>query len=208
MANGSSRLRKPGRANATTDDESWYEPGTNSLGFGGGDVSDAEDAETILHEFGHVLQDAICPDFGQSRMAAAMGEGFGDYFAASYFADKKSKRYRTSVMTWDAITYPDYTPPCLRRLDEALTYDDFADEDDVEHDNGMIWSATLWDIRQALGRDVADKVIIESHFQLDGFTTFARGARAILDADRNLHRGRNVGRLKNIFQVRRIGPVG
>jgi hypothetical protein len=141
-------------------------------------------------------------------MAAAMGEGFGDYFAASYFADKKSKRYRTSVMTWDAITYPDYTPPCLRRLDEALTYDDFADEDDVEHDNGMIWSATLWDIRQALGRDVADKVIIESHFQLDGFTTFARGARAILDADRNLHRGRNAGRLKHIFQVRRIGPVG
>ncbi len=30
-------------------------------------------------------------------------------------------------------------------------------------------------------RAVADRLIVESHFQLDGFTKFARGARAILD---------------------------
>ena len=57
-----------------------------------------------------------------------------------------------------------------------------------EHDNGEIWSATLWDIWKAIGRERADPIIIESHFQLDGFTTFAKGARAIMDAERNLHR--------------------
>ena len=63
-----------------------YSPGTRSLLFGTGDIDEAEDGETILHEFGHALQDAICPDFGQSQEAAAMGEGFGDYFAASFTA--------------------------------------------------------------------------------------------------------------------------
>jgi len=54
-------------------------------------MDDAEDGETVLHEFGHAIQDAICPDFGQSPEAAAMGEGFGDYFAGSFFAAKRSK---------------------------------------------------------------------------------------------------------------------
>lgn len=78
----------PVRANVTgtRDDNSWYSPIDRSLTFGTGDINDAEDAETILHELGHAIQDAICPDFGQSAQAAAMGEGFGDYFAASFLS--------------------------------------------------------------------------------------------------------------------------
>lgn len=51
--------------------------------------------------------------------------------------------------------------------------------------NGEIWSATLWDIFKQLGRDKADRIIIESHFQLDGFGSFAKAGRAIVEADRN-----------------------
>ena len=85
-------------------------------------------------------------------------------------------------MSWDGAR-GDGTPPGVRRLDCALTYESFdhgANAD--EHDNGQNWSATLWDIWNALTRRVADRIIIDSHFQLDGFTSFARGARAILDA--------------------------
>jgi hypothetical protein len=93
-------------------------------------------------------------------------------------------------------------------VNEKLTYESFDHGDGGdEHDNGQIWSATLWEIRTALGREIADPIIIESHFQLDGFTTFARGARAIIDADRNLNRGRHLARLRRIFNLRGIGPV-
>jgi hypothetical protein len=195
--------------NGTRMDSSWYSPGLKRLTFGTGGVDDAEDAETILHEFGHAIQDAICPGFGQSAQAAAMGEGFGDYFSASFFAEQKPKEYSTSVMTWDGITWDAiYDPPCVRRLDEKYTFESFDHGKWAEeHENGLIWSATLWDIREAIGRDVADRIILESHFQLDGFTTFARAARAILDANRNLFDGNHVARLRKIFAWRGIGPV-
>jgi len=86
------------------------------------------------------------------------------------------------------------------------TYKSFRPRGD-EHVNGQIWSATLWEVRALLGREKADRLILESHFQLDGFTDFARGARAILDADRNLEGGRHGPALKKIFRRRKIGPV-
>ena len=195
----------PVDANGTDEDNSWYSPEDRELTFGLGGVDDAEDADIILHELGHAIQDAICPGFGQSLEAAAMGEGFGDYFAASFFAAKKQPRYLALVGTWDGIKA---YGKCLRRVDEKLTFESFdhtADAD--EHENGQIWSAALWEIWQAVGRDVADRIIVESHFQLDGYTTFARGARAIIDADRNLHGGRHGTVLRQIFRRRGIGPV-
>ena len=68
----------------------------------------------------------------------------------------------------------------------------------------MIWSATLWDLRRRLGRDIADRVVLESHFQLDGYTTFARAARALLDADQNLYGGIHREIMKRVFARRRV----
>jgi hypothetical protein len=136
-----------------------------------------------------------------------MGEGFGDYFAGSFFAAAKPASDRDAVMTWDGAR-GDGKPPCVRRLDSLLTYESFDHRASAdEHANGQIWSATLWDIWKAIGRRAADRVVVESHFQLDGFTTFARGARAILDADRNLYRDRHRTSLRRIFRRRGIGPV-
>jgi fungalysin metallopeptidase (M36) len=195
-------------ARGTTEDNSWYSPGIRSLTFGTGGIDDAEDAETITHEFGHALQDAICPGFGQSAEAAAMGEGFGDYLAGSTFAARKPAAFHDLVMSWDAFESSEDEPPRLRVLNSPQTYETFdhaAGAD--EHDNGLIWSATLWEIWNALGKAVADRLIIESHFQLDGFTTFARGGRAILDADRNLYNGRHLKVLASVFHRRGIGPI-
>jgi zinc metalloprotease ZmpB len=177
-------------------------------------IEDAEDGETIVHEFGHALQDAICPNFGMSNEAAAMGEGFGDYFAGSFFLSRKRGAARRplipTVMSWNVIGRHDFTrstPPAMRRLDSRKTFRAFVDKRDHEHENGPIWSAALWEILQRVGRDVADRIIIESHFQLDANATFARGARAILHADKTLFRGRHGRVLNAIFCRRAIGPL-
>jgi Zn-dependent metalloprotease len=195
------------KVNGTREDNSWYSPDEKQLTFGTGAIDDAEDGETILHELGHAIQDAICPNFGQSHEAAAIGEGFGDYFAASFFAQRKPENYQHCVMTWDGLLLGldmGYQPPCLRFVTNKLTYADFRNLTDYEHENGEIWAATLWQIRAALGQDVADRIIVESHFQLDGFTTFTRAARAILDADQNLFKGKHKIKLQALFRRRKI----
>ncbi len=136
-----------------------------------------------------------------------MGEGFGDYLAASFFAESKrdAPRYRNTVMSWDGILYPG-RPPAVRRVDRRWTYADFIVGDD-EHENGEIWSAVLWDVWNALGRTRADKIIIESHFQQNAHTDFARGARAILDANRNIYGGWRQEKLRQIFRRRGIHQI-
>src|SRR5437660_1670658 len=97
------------------DDNSHYSPSEKNLTFGTGGVDDAEDAEIILHEYGHAIQDNQVPGFGASSEAGAMGEGFGDFLAASFFSDVKPKNMKPTLGNWDAVAYSGAEPPFLRR---------------------------------------------------------------------------------------------
>jgi hypothetical protein len=54
---------------------------------------------------------------------------------------------------------------------------------------------------------VTDTLAVESHFQLDAFTTFAQAARGILAGDRNVYAGKHGQVLRRIFRRHRIGPL-
>jgi Zn-dependent metalloprotease len=49
-------------------------------------VDDAEDADVIVHEYGHAIQADQVPGFGAGGDAGGMGEGFGDYLAGTISA--------------------------------------------------------------------------------------------------------------------------
>ena len=51
--------------------------------LGKGGVDDAEDAEVIVHEYGHAVHQSQVPGYGQSADAGAIGESFGDYLAVT-----------------------------------------------------------------------------------------------------------------------------
>ena len=70
-----SRTRSPTTTRSTR-------PMTHELVLGTGGVDDGEDADVIVHEYGHSLQDQASPGSLQKREGATMGEGFGDYVAA------------------------------------------------------------------------------------------------------------------------------
>src|SRR6185369_15961153 len=73
------------RINQFGGDNSFYRNGTKKLTitFGKGGVDDAEDAEVVVHEYGHSVQDDQVPGFGSSEEAGSIGEAFGDYLAVS-----------------------------------------------------------------------------------------------------------------------------
>jgi Zn-dependent metalloprotease len=188
--------------NGGSEDNSAYSPVTKSLAFGTGGVDDAEDAEIILHEYGHAVQDDQVPGFGASRECGAMGEGFGDYLAGSFFESVKAPRLKPCVGTWDAVAYSRANPPNLRRLDSAKKYPQ--DIDHEVHDDGEIWSACLWQIRAAVGRKTADKLIIAHHFLVNRRASFADAANALITADKNLNGGANEGVIRGVFKQRGI----
>jgi zinc metalloprotease ZmpB len=143
------------------------------LRFGKGGVDDAEDAEVILHEYGHAIHFAQNFSFA-SEEAGAISEGFADYWAVTV-SDVVATALGVPeleplpcVADWDATSYTSTVPHCLRTVDKNLHYP--ADLNGEVHHDGQIWSRALWDIRQNLGHVKADTIILQGSFDFPGTT--------------------------------------
>ncbi|MGA8993414.1 MAG: M36 family metallopeptidase [Nocardioidaceae bacterium] len=161
----------------------------SELRFGKGGVDDAEDAEVILHEYGHAMHFAQNFSFA-SEEAGAISEGFGDYWAvtvADVVAQSLGVPAReplACVADWDSTSYTRTVPHCLRRVDTDLHYPTNL-SGEVHHD-GQIWSRALWDIRQSLGNVKADTIILQGSFDFPG-TSMTDLANRTVAAARGLY---------------------
>jgi hypothetical protein len=136
----------------------------DELRFGKGGVDDAEDAEVILHEYGHAIHQSQGFNFAPEQNGA-ISEGFGDYWAVTV-SDVVSQQLGVPeleplpcVADWDSVSYTAGPVHCLRRVDTNLHYPQ--DLNGEVHHDGQIWSRALWDIRQALGHVKADTIILQ-----------------------------------------------
>ena len=155
----------------------------DELRFGKGGVDDAEDAEVILHEYGHAIHFSQNFSFA-SEEAGAISEGFGDYWAADVSNIVAPTPDPACVADWDSTSYTSTTPHCLRRVDTDLHYP--ADLNGEVHHDGQIWSRALWDIRGALGHVEADTIILNGQFGFPG-TTMTALAQSTVAAAQSLY---------------------
>jgi hypothetical protein len=159
------------------DNSFWTNHPKDEIRFGKGGIDDAEDAEVILHEYGHAIQDAQVTNFGSSPEAGAIGEAFGDYWAVTVTDTVAHNGFDVPcVADWDSVSYTSGPSHCLRRVDTSKHYPE--DVIGEVHADGEIWSRALWDIRNALGSTQADTIILESQFSFAPDTTFAQAAAA------------------------------
>jgi hypothetical protein len=171
------------RINQWGVDNSFATTHKDEIRLGKGGVDDAEDAEVILHEYGHAIH--FSQDFSfASSQAGAISEGFGDYWAVTVSNVIAPTPDAPCVADWDAVSYTVDEPHCLRRVDEDLHYPE--DLDGRVHHDGQIWSRALWDIRQALGHVRADTLILEGQFDFPG-TTMPDLARSTVAAAERLY---------------------
>ncbi len=176
------------------------------LRFGKGGVDDAEDAEVILHEYGHAMMDSQMKPFGfgGSVEAGSVGEGFGDYWAVTVSNVIAPTPDPACVADWDSTSYIRTVPHCLRRVDQDLHYP--VDLTGAVHHDGMIWSRALWDIRNALEHVKADTLILEGIFGFAPDTTMPAAAKATVSAAERLY-GKGTARVVYAaFQDRGILP--
>jgi len=186
-------------------DQSFYSTGNDAIHFGDGGVDDGEDGDIIAHEYGHAIQHNQNAAWGGGEMGA-MGEGFGDYFAASFFQDIGDAAFQAAhaaaVGEWDATSYSSDNPPNLRRVDGNKIYPN--DLVGQVHSDGEIWSRALWDLNQDIGAAAADQLVLESHFLVPGNSSMVTAAEMILLADQNLNNGTYQANIRAAFEARGI----
>jgi hypothetical protein len=176
------------RINQYGGDNSFFRDDKANITLGKGGVDDAEDAEVIVHEYGHSVQDGQVTGFGTNLESGSIGEAFGDYLAVvvtSWATGRPTLTPEACVADWDSTSYTSTVPHCLRRLDGTKHYpEDVVGE---VHADGEVWSRALWDIRQGLGDTKASTLIIEAQFDFAPDTSFAAAARATVAAAQRLY---------------------
>ncbi len=183
-------------------DQSFYSVSDDALHFGDGGWPDALDPDIIVHEYGHALLHDLAPHWGGGEMEA-IGEGFGDYLAASLFAE--SGVDAACIGEWDSRGYAAGTTACLRRVDRDRQYP--YDLSGDAHADGEIWSRVLWDVRAAAGREAADRLALESSFYLPPAAMLIEAGQALLDADDALFNGLHHDAIVQALQARGLAPL-
>ena len=186
-------------------DNSFFRDDKANITLGKGGVDDAEDAEVIVHEYGHSVQDGQVPGFGTSLEAGSIGEGFGDYLAvavSSWATGLPTRTPEACVADWDSVSYTSTIPHCLRRLDGTKVYP--TDVVNEVHADGEIWSRALWDIRRALGDTRASTAIVEAQFAFATDTTFRAAALATVSAAQRLYGAAEAQSAQSAFAARGI----
>jgi hypothetical protein len=170
---------------ALGQDNSWYSPSGNWIAYGTGGVDDAEDADVIWHEHGHAILYRAIPGWGGGE-SAALGEGFADYWAASYSRSlaqwSPANEQFSWTYNWDG--HNEYWGG--RTVSDSRTYP-FTGMS--AHSAGQVWASALMSIQETIGRDVMDRLVLKSHLYLGSNTTAPDYAMAILQADRDLYGG-------------------
>ncbi|HEU5025526.1 MAG TPA: M4 family metallopeptidase [Spirillospora sp.] len=186
-------------------DNSFFKGNKANITLGKGGVDDAEDAEVIIHEYGHSVQDGQVPGFGTNAESGAIGEAFGDYLAVavtSWATGVPTKTPEACVADWDSVAYTPGPTHCLRRLDGTKHYpEDVVGE---VHADGEIWSRALWDIRQSLGAAKADTLIVEAQFAFSPDTSFKAAAQATVAAAQRLYGPQAAQAAQSAFAARGI----
>lgn len=169
-------------------------------------VSDAsEDAEVLVHEYGHMLfRDA------EARAYGPVNEGFSDFLAASMLSRIANGSFEACVHEWlehytrgPAAGLP-AIPACRRIIDNELSAT--AENVDIYHHACQIYSGALWDVRKEMGRDASEKWAMEALFYMgDGKLEVA--AEALLMADSGLTGGAFARRIVEEFASRNVTDI-
>lgn len=156
---------------------SWSTP---RLSFGEGGVDDAEDADVVIHEYGHALSHSGSPGTNNGTERQALDEAFGDYLCSSYSRSLDDYKWE-NVFGWDGHNefWNGRSSVSTDHYPEDLVFHLYSDAD--------IWSATLMQIWGDIGREITDALQLQTMYGLSSNMTMRDAAYLFLQADETLY---------------------
>lgn len=175
------------------EDNSHYVPSSRRLAFGNGCVDDNEDADVILHELGHAIQHHINSSW-MGGDTGAMGEGFGDYWAASYsYTTVGGTEGNTDwAFKWDG--HNDCWPGRKLNAFSPVYSASSSYRAHIQVNGGIsdeLWSTPIFQafkelINAGVSRSDIDKIILEAHFGLGSGLKMPDMAKSIVNTAKKL----------------------
>lgn len=168
------------------DDQSYFSPGNGQprLVYGTGYVDDAEDADVIVHEYGHFLSANAAPGSNSGQQRLALDEAFGDYLAASYSLTLGGTFNSGDVFNWDGHNV--YWAG--RNVRTGKKYP--TDVVNSIYRTSEIWSAALMGIHDEIGGPATDSLIFEAHYAYAANMLLPDAGTLLIEADAALTGGK------------------
>ena len=164
------------------------------------------DGDVVLHEYGHGVSNRLVGGPANTSclggtQAGAMGEGWSDYWAATFYNNGVIGEFVTNNLT-RGIRRAAYTVPADPVHD---SYADLGVGGFEVHRDGEVWAAALWDLRQTLGAAIADRLVLQGMKFTPCSPSFLNARDGILMADQNLNGGANRCTIWRVFARHGMG---
>lgn len=192
------------------------------------DVNGTDDAEIVYHEYAHGLTNRLVNNGSglTQNQSRAMGEGWSDWYAQDFLVGQGAKTdgpgedltmggysidlfgvggIRRQRMDCKPASAATFCPAYNATGTGGFTFGDmgqFPSPNGV-HDNGEIWSQTLWDLREAIGVNDARAVVTGGLRLSPVGPSFLQMRDAILQSANTL--GMNVRAIWQVFADRGMG---
>lgn len=193
------QLRVDARGNE--DDNSYFvstDPPRIFFGIGG--VDDAEDADVVIHEYGHAISYSAAPGTNAGFERQALDEGFGDYLAASYSRNLEPYRWG-DVFIWDG--HNEFWKG--RVANNSRFYPDDLNKTSI-YSSGEIWSSALMEIWEELGREVTDEMVILSMYSYTQNMGMQDAGQLLLQTEQQVSGGAHFTTVYSILLNRGLVP--
>ncbi|MEO0469554.1 MAG: T9SS type A sorting domain-containing protein [Bacteroidota bacterium] len=166
--------------------------------FGDGGVDDAEDADVIIHEYGHALSYAASPGTLSGQERRGLDEGLADYFAAIYSANINTFDAE-NIFNWDG-----HNEFWQGRIVNSNA--EYPPQSTSIYAYGEIWASVMMKIRDDLGSDVTDQLQIEALYGNFIGMGLPDAAQLVIDADSMLFNGVHTETLRFYFCAQKLLP--
>lgn len=196
----------------------------------------AKEDDTIYHEYTHLILAGLGfkPDLDQSSEALALHEGYADYFAATFTNtprlgnwqydcppreacegppnDTEMRTLETDSRVW---SWQFGNPSASLKQGLCVRYNPIDQKckhtwnlQDQLHVWGVIWAGMLWELREELSAEVADRLIFESVRLLPVKNPrFKQAATALLKADHLFFKQKNNLQIRQVLANRGFEAV-
>lgn len=181
-------------AHGSEGDQSSFIPSsvTPYILFGDGGVDDAEDADVIIHEYGHAISHSASPNTNYGSERNALDEGIGDYLALSY-SHRLTGEQEFEIFNWDGHNefWDGRSVSLTRTYPSDLERDIYSD--------GILFTSALQQIASKIGWEITDQILINSLYDYFPNMLLSDGASAFMESNEQLRQDADKEDMELIF---------